>query len=142
MGYRLLILLLLALTLAYLVLAREIPLDPWSAQELVNSRTLPTLYAGVMGLVLLRLLFAAPPGGRDPRHAGRAMTLTGLVLGFAIALGHLGLWVPLGGLLLSALLVMGERRPALLAGLSAGIPLAGWLLVERWLGVYVPGAGG
>ena len=141
MGYRLLILILLAATVAYLVLARQIPLDPWSAQELVNSRTLPTLYAGLMILVLLRLLFAPPPGARHPHQSAQASILVVLTGVFTAALPAFGLWVPLGALLLAALLVMGERRWAPLAGLAAGIPLVGWLVVEHWLGVYVPGMG-
>jgi hypothetical protein len=142
MGYRLLIGLLLAVTAGYLILARQIPLGPWSAEELVNSRTLPTLFGSLLTLVLLGLMFTQPPGVLrfGTRAQGiRFVALLALFGSFIGLLQYAGIWLALAALLLAALLIMGERRVHWLLALSAGIPLGGWLLVERWLGVYVPG---
>ncbi len=142
MGYRLLIGLLLAVTVGYLTLARRIPLDPWSAEELVNSRTLPTLFGSLLTLVLLGLLFTQPPGalrfGSRPQGI-RLFALVALLGSFIALLQYAGIWLAMTALLLAALLIMGERRLPWLVALSVGIPFGGWLLVERWLGVYVPG---
>ena len=142
MGYRLLIGLLLAVTVGYLTLARQIPLDPWSAQELVNSRTLPTLFGSLLTLVLLGLMFTPPPGvvrfGTGPQGI-RLVALFALLGSFIGLVQYAGIWLALAALLLAALLIMGERRVRWLLALPVGIPVGGWLLVERWLGVYVPG---
>lgn len=142
MAYRLLILLLLTVTLAYLALARQIPLDPWSAQELVNSRTLPTLYGVLLAVILSLLLFRAAPSVRAPRHVGRAVALFAVAAAFVWAVPRVGLWMALAPMLVAALLVMGERRPVPVVTLSAAIPGLGWLVVERLLGIHVPGPGG
>jgi len=141
MGYRLLILGLLAATLLYLALARQIPLDPWSAGELINSRTLPTVYGCLLALTLTGMLFITPPGARYPTHGWQALALTALLAVFVGVVPTLGLWIATAGLLLAAMLILGERRMLPLLLLALGIPAGGWLLVEHWLGIYVPGVG-
>jgi hypothetical protein len=139
MGYRLLMLALLAATLAYLALARQIPLDPWSAQELVNSRTLPTVYGSLLALTLVLLLLRAAPRVRFPQHTGQAAGLLAASVAFVGLLPVIGVWVALGLLLVGAFLIMGERRPGPVVALGVGIPAFGWLAVEKLLGIYVPG---
>lgn len=61
---------LLGLAIGYLITAWQIPMDPWTAQELVNARTLPLLYGAALILALLlswRQQTAAPEidAGRD-----------------------------------------------------------------------------
>jgi uncharacterized BrkB/YihY/UPF0761 family membrane protein len=138
-AYRLLILALLAATLAYLALARRIPLDAWSAEELINSRTLPTVYGALLAATLVVLLLGRAPAVRVPQHVGRAAALFALSGGFVWLVPILGVWIALGMMLIGAFLVMGERRPETVVSLGVGIPAFGWLAVEHLLGIYVPG---
>ncbi|MEZ5560450.1 MAG: tripartite tricarboxylate transporter TctB family protein [Pseudomonadales bacterium] len=141
MGYRALVLLLLAVTVGYLMLARNIELDPWSAEELVTSRTLPTLYGALLSLVLLALLITRHPGNLAARQIARTGWMLLMLVAFVALVPLAGIWPASAALLLGALLLLGERRPAVLLGLPSGIALVGWLLVEQLLGIYVPGAG-
>lgn len=139
MAYRLLLVVLLAAAGGYLALARRIPLDVFSAEELVNSRTLPTAYAALLAVTLALLLLRPPPHVRFPRHVAQSAALLALSVVFVALVPHLGVWVALGMLLVAAFPVMGERRALPVIGLGVGIPLAGWFAVERLLGIYVPG---
>jgi hypothetical protein len=139
MAYRLLLLALLAAALAYLALARGIPLDAWSAEELVNSRTLPTVYGALLAATLVILLLRAAPHVRFPRHPGQATALFAAAVAFVWLVPYLGVWLALGLLLVSAFLIMGERRPLPVASFGLGIPAFGWLTVEWMLGIHVPG---
>ena len=56
MLYRLILVTLLGVAGAYVFSASNIPLDPWSEQDLVNARTLPLIYGGVFAFALLILL--------------------------------------------------------------------------------------
>jgi len=139
-GYRLFLFCLLLIGVSYTVLARQIPMDPWTAEELVNARTLPMVYGTLLSLTLLILLkrpaltAAAVPGGRLLRGAG----ITMLVLLFVALLGPLNLWIGLGLLLLASGWWLGERRWLPLLSLSLSVPLFGYLGIELGLGVYLP----
>lgn len=142
MTYRLLLLALLGFAMAYLALARRIPLDPWSAGELVTSRTLPTLYGLALALVLLALLLREPVPPARPRHPLRAAGLIAVLISAVWLVPLTGIWAAIGLMLLAALPVMGERRPLPVLAVAAAVPGAGWLLVEAVLGIHVPGPGG
>lgn len=140
MAYRLFLVGLLVTGLAYTVLAQQIPMDPWTAQELINARTLPGVYGALLCLTLLILLVrtrvpaTAVPAGRLLRGAGVAL----LILAFAASVGPLNLWVALGALLPAAAWWLGERRWPALLSLAIGIPSIGFLGIELGLGVYLP----
>ncbi len=137
---RLVALALVALGVVYLWQTSQIPLDPWSQDEPFTSRTLPYVYGALLvilgGIVSFRT--EPIPALRDQ---GRTIVLLLSVVAFAWLLGLVGLWWSLGLLLLTCLLVMGERRPWIVAGVSAAIPLVGWLLIERLLGLQLAGIG-
>lgn len=142
---------LLALALTYLGLAAEIVLDPWSALDAVNSRTLPQIYGlmlcGAVGALWLRRARRQASSGDQknsdspsptPFRLGLLTGLSALILGFILALPWLNLWLALVGLLFGLLWMMGERRwPALLLA-SLGLPAAGFLLVEQLLQMSLP----
>lgn len=139
--HRLLALLFLLLGAGYLFEATRIPMDPWTAAETVNTRTLPLLYGSLLCLVSLALLFR-PAGTRPENLDGyRVLRLIGvlvLVLGFVLALPYVPLWIALGVLLAALPLWLGQRSPVQIGLLAIGVPLVGWLGVEVLLGLYLP----
>lgn len=141
MAYRLLLIGLLIVAAGYTTLARQIPMDPWTAEEWVNAQTLPILYGVLLSLVLLFLLvrgaepMPAAPGLRVIRAGGVCV----LVVSFIAALAWVNLWIALGALLFSASAWLGERRWHAMLALAVGVPLAGFVAIELALGVYLPG---
>lgn len=141
MAYRLLLIGLLIVAAGYTMLAHQIPMDPWTAEEWVNAQTLPILYGVLLSLVLLFLLvrgaepMPAAPGLRVIRAGGVCV----LVVSFIAALAWVNLWIALGALLFSASAWLGERRWHAMLALAVGVPLAGFVAIELALGVYLPG---
>ena len=140
MGLRLLLSSLLLLGGAYLWLAMKIPMDPWTAAETVNSRTMPLIYGVLLCLTLLGLLLRRPTASQ-PAAAGRIIRVAGLLLitvCFVLALKMISLWLALGLLLAALALWLGERRLPLIFALALSVPLIGWLGIEVSLGLYLP----
>ncbi len=140
MGYRLFLLTLLLTAVAYTISARMIPMDPWTAAELVNAQTLPTVYGLLLCAALAWLLIrggqqADPP---SPYRVLRVAGMLGLSVLFVLLFGRIGLWPALGGLISLSALWLGERRWLPLLGLSVLVPLTGYLGVEVLLGLYLP----
>ena len=131
---------LVSVGVVYLWQTSEIPLDPWSQDEPFTSRTLPYVY-GVLLVILGRIVSFKTEPIPAIRDQGRTIVLLLSVVAFAWLLGWVGLWWSLVLLLLTCLLVMGERRPWIVAGVSAAIPLVGWLLIEQLLGLQLAGVG-
>ncbi len=142
MGYRLLLLALLAGSVLYTLAARRIPMDPWTAEEAINAQTLPTVYGLLLsGALLLALFRARPERPAADLDAGRILRLAGvglLVLAFIALVGWLNLWLALAGLLFAAAWWLGERRWLQMGALAVSIPLLGYLGIELGLGVYLP----
>lgn len=141
MGYRLFLLALLLIAVAYTVSARMIPMDPWTAAELVNAQTLPTIYGVLLCAALSALLLrggesAAPP---STYRVLRAAGIGALTLAFVWLTGRINLWLALGGLIGLSALWLGERRWLPLTALSVLVPLTGYVGVELLLGLYLPG---
>ncbi|MGE0621940.1 MAG: tripartite tricarboxylate transporter TctB family protein [Pseudomonadales bacterium] len=140
MGYRLFLLALLVTAVVYTVGARMIPMNPWTAAELVNAQTLPTLYGTVLSVALCWLLFR---GGEhtDPPSPYRVLRAGGiglLTVVFVAALGWIDLWIALAGLIGLSALWLGERRVLPLLALSTLVPLTGYVGIELLLGLYLP----
>lgn len=141
---------LLSFGITYLVLANQIILDPWSALDAVNSRTLPQIYGLMLCLAVLVLwMQRRHPTPQNDRASGTPaaqpslrlrplLLLSTLILGFIVALNWLNLWVAVGGLVLGLLWVMQERRWSILIGASLALPIGGFLLVERLLQMSLP----
>ena len=131
----------LAFGVAYVWVAYGITLDPWSAVEAVNSRTLPIAYGSIL-ILLSTLLLVRGMRVHVPRHnLLRLTSISASIIGFGLLLPRVGVWAALILLLVSCLMIMGEKRwyIFILAPLLAS--LGGWLLIEVLLGVYVePGA--
>ena len=126
-------------TLLYLRTASIIQLDPWSEQDLFNSRTLPYVY----GSCLLISVFFIAINATDvklsfnPNSAKLTLVIFSL-LAFLSILQLLGLWISLGFLILSNMVILGHRKPLSLISLSFAFPLICWLVVERGLGISIP----
>lgn len=139
----------------YLWLALAIPLDPWSANEAINARTLPFVYGVALLIVAAALLFhggdAASDGEQaasgDDRTAGdrrrwlKLAAQCAIIAAFGFAIPIVGPWLALVALLLASLWAAGERRLPMLLLLPAATAGAAWLLVAVLLDVYVdPGS--
>ena len=144
MTKRLLPLALIGFAAVYLWQASAIALDPWSAEEAINARTLPVIYACCL-LILAVALFIRPPTPGDapsPPAEGwrRWLTLAahcGAIVGFGVAIPWAGPWLALAALLLASLLIAGERRWWVLVTAPAVTAAASWLLIVVVLGVYI-----
>ena len=134
-----------AFGLAYLWQALSIPLDPWSAAEAVNARTLPTVYAIV--LLLLAAALLARPGEVDayapaaPKTTARSWLALSAhcaaIVGFGLLIPLFGLWVGIAALLGACLVIAGERRILVLVLAPLATAGAAWFLVRVVLDVYV-----
>ena len=142
MSFRILLVALFGVGVSYLALVGQIELDPWSASDSINSHTLPQIY----GVLLCLAVFALAMGQRDLVKApsaiakgkiARLVKLCALISAFIISLPWLNLWVALAALLFGGLLTMGEKRSVICA-LSLGLPMTGFVFVERVLQMTVP----
>ena len=146
MTKRLLPLALVGFAAVYLWQASAIVLDPWSAEEAINARTLPVIYACCL-LVLALVLLARPQAGAkdqapSPPSTVRRRWLTlaahcGAILGFGMAIPWAGPWLALAALLLASLAIAGERRWWVLVAAPVATAAASWLLIVVVLGVYI-----
>ena len=143
MSFRLLLVVLFGISAAYLVLVAQIELDPWSAGDTINSRTLPQIYGVMLCLAVLAMALGGqnpqgPASGPAKRKVKRLAWLSALICAFIVSLLWLNLWIALACLLLGALWTMGEKRWSVICALSLGIPLAGFVLIEHVLLMTIP----
>ena len=143
MSFRLLLVVLFGIGAAYLVLVAQIELDPWSAGDTINSRTLPQIYGVMLCLAVLAMALGTqnpqgPASGPAKRKVKRLAWLSALICAFIVSLLWLNLWIALAGLLLAALWTMGEKRWFVICALSLGMPLAGFVLIEHVLLMTIP----
>jgi len=132
-----------AVAVAYIWQAYAIPLDPWSAAEAINARTLPLVYGVVLLAISLVLAVRPPSAGTEAAVSSslgrrRALALHSVaIIGFGALIPWAGLWLSLAVLLVAGLLIAGERR-SLVLGL-APVVTAGmaWLLITVLLDVYI-----
>ena len=104
-------------------------MDPWTAQELVNARTMPLVYGA---LLVLALLFSnwrakAVQASVSPLRMFGVVVLAGA---FLLALPVINLWFGLAGLLTALSVWLGERRTLPILLLSVSVPLLGWFGIE------------
>ena len=138
MVYRSILVALFAIGAGYVLLTSQIVLDPWSEMDAVNSRTLPYIYGLGLMLCAFGLAWQKPQKVTfSPRLLPLILVCLAIVV-FIILLPFVGLWWSLGTLLLLNMLLMGERRLPILLGMSLGVPLAGWTLVEKLLEMVIP----
>ena len=125
----------------YLWATVRIELDPWSADELVNARALP-LFCGILLALFatVMLLRGLTPSETGRRYKPLAL-MSACIVAFAALIPIVGLWPALALFLVVSLALLGERRPLVLTLAPVATALAGWLLIEVALGVYIhPGA--
>lgn len=139
MSARLLPVVLLCVAAAYVMAAVEIPMDPWTAAEAINTRTLPIVYGTLLAGACLWLL-VRPPAASAAVNAHWLRLLGSLVLVIATLalLEKMSFWIALGALLCLLSLWLGERRAPTLVLVSIAVPLLGWLGVEVLLGLRLP----
>lgn len=130
----------LCLSCAYGYFAMEIPLDYFSRQETFTARTLPYMISAA-GILVSGLLIVMPSGPTDWRILRRlqwipAVALLILMALYGAVLETLGFPLATIVFLIAAWMVMGERRPGLLLGLSIPLTLGFWFLMDQ-LGIYL-----
>lgn len=152
-------LLVLAFTIPYLRYALVLPLDPLAGEETFSAATLPVgLAALAICLAFVQLLLSAR--GADERRISEAvrgfrwkpaMLLVVAMTAYALLFEVLGFALASFAFLVSAFLVLGERRLWLTVSVAAGLVLFLWAVltlgfslqleagaVARWLGSYLP----
>ena len=130
---------LLCVAVLYLWMASAIHLDPWSEQDLFNSRTLPYLYG--LGLLISVFFVVADKLNTTLKFNTNAMKLGYVVsslLIFLFLLEFFGLWICLGLLIFSNMIILGKRKPFPTISISFIFPLICWLTVEKGLGITIP----
>ena len=130
---------LLCVALLYLWMASVIHLDPWTEQDLFNSRTLPYLYG--LGLLISVFFIAQDKIDTAWKFNATAIKLGSIVcslLIFLFLLDLLGLWICLGLLILSSMIILGQRKPVPTISISFAFPFICWLTVEKGLGITIP----
>lgn len=132
---------LLALAVGYGWLATRIELDPWSASELLNARTLPLAYAVLLGALALAMtvrgVVREGVAGGDGRRWLTLGLIAAAIVAFGLLIPHAGLWPSTVLLLACSLLATGERRVWVVLAAPAAVAALGWLLIEVVLGVYI-----
>jgi|TARA_B100002003_G_scaffold29528_2_gene24342 putative tricarboxylic transport membrane protein len=141
---RLVGLLFLLLSGAYVYFAGEIPLDFWSEDEVFNARSMPYLIgAGAMVCSLLLILLpSAEFKWRELQNLNwqPLYFILPLISLYGYTLEILGFIVASCLLLFIAFGMLGERRWLRMTGIAAGLVLMFWLLLDS-LGIYLaPGA--
>jgi putative tricarboxylic transport membrane protein len=132
--------LLLAFCTAYALLISDIVLLPFQQGQAFTARTMPTFLAG-LGIVLSLLTILLPHEAERPALRGAAW---GLTAGFLVLMSAYGLAIRPAGFLIATTVflvagfaMLGERRPALLLGVSLPIVVGFWVLMTQVLDVYV-----
>lgn len=131
-----------AFAVAYIWQTYTIPLDPWSAAEAINARTLPLVYGVVLLAVSLGLVVRPPSVGAEAAQTSpgrwRALVLhSAAIIGFGVLIPWAGLWLALAALLVAGLLIAGERRPLVLGLAPVATAGVAWLLIAVLLDVYI-----
>ena len=141
MSRRLVPLCLLLVAGTYLWAATRIELDPWSAEELVNARALPLACGSLLALFATGMLLRGVTPSETGRRYKPLAAMSACIVGFAALIPNAGLWPALALFLAASLALLGERRPLVLTAAPVATALAGWVLIEVALGVYIhPGA--
>jgi len=116
-------------------------MDPWTAGEAVNARTMPLVYGTLLCFTAF-VLFWRTPASADGPDLGRLMRVAGVLLAavsFVFVLNFLSLWIALALLIAALACWLGERRLHLILTLMISVPLIGWLGIEIVLGLHLPG---
>ncbi|MDE0659491.1 MAG: tripartite tricarboxylate transporter TctB family protein [Gammaproteobacteria bacterium] len=131
-----------AFAVTYLWHTFTIPLDPFSAAEAINARTLPLIFG--VALLAVSLGLAARPSTPEaeaaeiPLQRWRVLAWHAVaIIGFGVLIPWAGLWISLAALLVAGLLIAGERRAWILAGAPLVTAGLAWLLIGVVLGVYI-----
>lgn len=135
-------LILLAFSLAYGALARQIELFPGSEYELFTARTMPFGLA-VAGTVVSFLMLVLPARAAEPGLPLRWLRwlpvagLCLLMLLYGAIITRLGFVVSTTLFLCGGILLLGERRWYAVLGLSLPIALLFWAILTQLLGIYL-----
>lgn len=156
----------LAFSIAYGVLATEIPVPPFVSAEPFTPRTLPLALSALGILLALAMLFTAPSPRRLAQAAaregaaqgsakdlpeeaetpppaavkfewGKVLVLSLLMSAYGFTLKPLGFILATSLFLIGGYLVLGERRPWLLAAASLPLVVLFWALLTQVLGIYL-----
>lgn len=137
---------LLMFSIAYGLLAFQVPLTFISQQETFNARTMP-FALGIIGSILSFLILVLPPGqtgesasikaafqGLDWPRVGQLVVM--MVI-YGLTLRFFGFVISSIIFLVSGFFILGERRIWMLFVGSVPLVLFIWFLMSRILGMYI-----
>jgi putative tricarboxylic transport membrane protein len=130
---RLAALAILLFSLGYFWLAFGIKVPASSDDSPFSARSFP-LVLGPLAAILSLILLVRPPDGEAVGvnlQWGRGFGLIALMGVYALAINHLGFVVTSAIFLAGGFLLLGERRPPVLAAVSVGVALGFWIMF--WL---------
>ena len=116
----------------------SISLDPWSEDDLMNSRSLPYFYVLCLMACLLASVFQEHVQinlNNNSLKLFKILTVLGL---FIFLLKSLGLWISLALLIAANMYILDYKRPVSLIAISTTFPILGWVIVEKMLMVVIP----
>ena len=125
--------------LAYGYTTQEISLDLWAEEELFNARSFPIIVS-VGGSILTLLFIIQAPTSSTKSLTGLNIELIGLVglmLLYTAFIERLGFISATVIFLVSAFMILGERRPIILCAVSSGITICFYHLMSA-LEIYLP----
>ncbi len=140
----------LVLSIAYGVLAFDIPLTFVGMDEVFTARTLPfaLAVAGAVVAFFILVLPSAKTGGNAAIGAAfhglnwkQVALLAGLMVFYGLTIRGIGFVLSTSLFLIGGFRVLGERRILVLLLASVPVVIMFWLLMTRVLGVYLdPGS--
>ena len=121
----------------YTWLAANIELDSWSQDETINSKTLPIIYGVTFTVLCIPLLFHKIKEKVPYKSVNRLTPLICIIVIFGIIIPYIGLWTSLVFLLISSLIVLGEKRLPILILAPLFTALCSYLLIEIGLNIFI-----
>ena len=134
----------LVISIAYGVLARNISLFPGSEDLAFTAQTLPTGLSIAGSLVAFAMLISPTSGAVTTAGKLRwtnPLILCLLMISFALAIPVAGFLLSCAAFVAVGVIVLGERRWKVIVAVAALVPLCSWLVLSGILGLYLePGA--
>ncbi len=133
----------LAVSIAYGALAFDIRQMPFGAAEVFTPRTMP-FGLSLLGIVVsTAIILRSPPGDKAAStpwasFAWHRVVLLALdMLVYAFLITRIGFMASTTLFLIIGYLILGERRPWILAVASLPVAVVFWLLLDQLLGIYL-----
>lgn len=134
-------LLFLSLSIAYLILSRDIELYPGDEFEPITARTFP-MVIGAAGIVISTLTLILPTKAADRLPLAqydwiRVAALLGLMIAYGLTIKSAGFLISTGVFLALGYRLLGEKRWGVVLGASLPVAAAFQYILHGLLGIYI-----